>query len=190
MITFKQFLSEKAIYAISLKDSHFLKEELKIELDIRNGAGSIPWVVDIFKEKYRGFTAKVKCSKFLELAINTNEDILEKRSLEIIKTKSENNILKISPFFITIDISDFFKKNKKFPIIKVIEHEGRARAYLIKKELGDIYWPIAIHIKNYRMKDINDEIRLRIKTALNERLLKEQSKNIFIKNAFIDIDLP
>lgn len=168
----------------------FLEEKVKIELDIRNGAGSIPWVIDIFNDKYRGFTAKVKCSKFLEMVLDDQEDELERRSLNIIKAKTEGGVLKISPFYIQIDISEFFKDDIKEPKIKVLGHEGRARAHLIKKEMGDIYWPIAIHIDNYRMRNIPEDMRTKIRDALNNNLYKEASNNQKVKDAFKDIDLP
>jgi len=173
MKTFKQFLNEK----------------LKIELDIRNGAGSIPWVIDIFNEKYRGFTAKVKCSKFLEMALDDHEDELERRSLNVIKAKAENEVLKISPIYIQIDISELME-DKPNPEIIVLGHEGRARAHLIKKEMGDIYWPIAIHIDNYRMRNIPEDKRIKLKELLNIALVKEGQSSWIIKDSFKDIDLP
>lgn len=168
----------------------FLNEKLKIELDIRNGAGSIPWVVDIFNEKYRGFTAKVKCSKFLEMALDDEVDELERRSLNIIKAKAENEVLKISPIYIQIDISELME-DKDNPKIKVIGHEGRARAYLIKREMGNTYWPIAIHIDNYRMRQIPENKRIKLKELLNTALVKEGAHHSWvIKDSFKDIDLP
>lgn len=173
MKTFKQFLNEK----------------LKIELDVRNGAGSIPWVVDIFNEKYRGFTAKVKCSKFLEMVASDPEDELERRSLNIIKAKAENDVLKISPIYIQIDIKELME-DKDDPKIRVIGHEGRARAYLIRKEMGDVYWPIAIHVGNYRIKQIPEDKRIKLKELLNTSLLKEESYGWIVEDSFKDIDLP
>jgi hypothetical protein len=100
----------------------------KVIFDQENGVGQVPLNQNV---KYRGFTAMMRPSKFLELAADLEKP--KQSSLDYIRQSVEEGKGVGSPFL-----------NLDFETGKVKSHDGRHRMMVIQEKNGDV--PVPVHI--------------------------------------------
>jgi hypothetical protein len=100
----------------------------KIVFDQEKGVGQVPLNQNV---KYRGFTAMMRPSKFLELAADLEKP--KQSSLDYIRQSVEEGKGVGSPFL-----------NLDFETGKVKSHDGRHRMMVIQEKNGDV--PVPVHI--------------------------------------------
>lgn len=100
----------------------------KVVFDQENGVGQVPLNQNV---KYRGFTAMMRPSKFLELAADLENP--KQSSLDYIRQSVDEGKGVGSPFL-----------NLDFETGKVKSHDGRHRMMVIQEKNGDV--PVPVHI--------------------------------------------
>ena len=141
----------------------------KIIFDQKNGVGQVPLNQNV---DYRGFTAMMRPSKFLELAADLEKP--KESSLDYIRQSVDEGKGVGSPFL-----------NLDFETGKVKSHDGRHRMMVIQEKNGDVPVPVHIFGKGEQRARLLDEEKI---NAFASNLTSEdgrQSSNNF-SEAFLD----
>ena len=182
MISFKQFLYEREIYAKKLgdvpawspsraEDSYKIGD---ITFSAKDGFGSVPNNQSVW---YMGFVGLMKPSTFLSLALD-DEGQQEGTSQDLENFVKEGYAIGIP--FLDIEIDE---DGKELPRIK--GHEGRGRMRMIRRVLGDV--PIPVHFfprggmrARHLTKEMIDEVKHGIYAERSDRLVKNPLVEVWV----------
>lgn len=143
MLTFKQFLSESLPSPNNVDQSFNVGN---VAFDNKNGLGATPMGGNT---EYLGAVAWIKPSVFRQLAHAADRSDTAKE-LEAMMRKEEA----IAAPFLVLDILDEPDDLKE---VKVITHEGRARADAFKAINGDVPMPVQLHFGGLRARHLSPE---------------------------------
>lgn len=143
MITFKQFLAESMPNPNNVDGAFNVGN---VTFDNHNGLGGTPMGANIL---YRGAVAWIKPSTFraLALASDRTEDAGKLETL----MRAEKAI---AVPWLELDVIGEPNAPEE---VKVIGHEGRARADAFKAINGDIYMPVQLHPAGLRARNLSPE---------------------------------
>ena len=184
MITFKQFMEaedqEREIYAKIIEGAPPFSPELAeddykigdVTFSAKDGLGSVPFNQSVY---YHGFVALVKPSKFLDLALEDDDD--KKRVWNMVKLAWKGYAFGIP--FLQMDISGLDAGEGGHAKIK--GHEGRGRMQAFMEIEGDTPVPIHIFLTG---GDRNRHLTRDIMSMINEGVFGQRGNYIirpFIK---------
>lgn len=148
MTTLKQFLSESPAGSVAPSpanvDGSFTVG--KVNFDNRNGLGATPMGANI---AYMGAVAWMKPSVFRKLAIAADRSGTASELEELV----ESGKPMAAPFLmLRVDGEPEAPEN-----VKVIGHEGRARADVFRNLNGDVPMPVQLHPSQLRARHLSPE---------------------------------